>query len=215
MILKLLLLVYILFFSGLYLPVKIIFAILFLYVIQDLQVHSDQMKSRPLPETLPPGTVLSYAYNNLLERSLSPLLPYRLVFSRYPHHAIVVTHQDKPHVLEWRYYPLEQLDQYTIKKLPFGYISLIPLDTYLEEVSKDGVVYSIHRPPRAMNLPYDVNKVKEIVRGNNYMTCTYFVSSYLTPLASRENYPLLFTPERCQSLLKQSGWKQDYYVYTR
>ena len=217
MILKLILLFYVLFLSRLYLPVKLVFSLILLYILQDLENRSDLQRSKSLPATLPPGTVISYSYRNLLDTSLNPLLPYRLMFSRYPHKALVVTHEEKPHVLEWRYYPLKELEQYTVKTLRFGYISLIPLDSYLEIVSRHNVIFSVYHPPKTIQLEYDKERVDEIVKGKTYLTCTYFASSYLKNYLemSDDHYPILFTPERCQSILRKNRWKQEYYIYNK
>lgn len=220
MLIEILLCAYILCYTRLYLPTKLLLILLILYVLQDIRNAIDLRSSTPitantLKESLPPGTVITYSYRNLLHSTtLDFLIPYRLFANRYVHTALVVEKEGEPHVLEWRYFSKSGVNH--IKKLPFGFIALTPLQDFIENVGS--VIYSIFTPPPSLSsnpITYNPKLIDEITTRNPYLCCTYFTTSYLKLETGNIPYPFLFTPNSCQSLLRNHGYKQQYLHYSK
>jgi hypothetical protein len=140
----------------------------------------------------------------------NPLAFIRMIGFRYMHLALVVTHEDKPHVLEWR--GCDLFKGYEVAKSKIGIINLVPLETYFEKINQKGAIFRLYHPPRPMRLTYKKEIVDRIK--DNYTICSKFATEYFNHSVKRGINPFLYLPENCISELTQRNWKEEYCVDT-
>jgi hypothetical protein len=195
------------------------FVIIFYYALNYIEYHSASNINQVQWKE---GMVISYAYQNLAN-SFDALVILRLMGIQHLHNALVVKDPEDGQlkVLEWRQLDFEfsaHIVELPKKPHDFGHVILVPINSYIDAISKKGVVYRVYEPPPTIGSVYLYTDLVAKIQDEGIIFCSILVCrylselGYLTPPPLMKNHIFYYFPQTCAAWYRKSGWKDRLYV---
>lgn len=192
-------------------PIRLLFCLILLFVLYSINNDYDRRAVRTFSTgDLPPGSFISYSYNQIIDQEMGPLIGLRLLGERYLHFGLVVDNNGRRDVLEWRQKSIEEFRDYIVTETYIGFIYSIPIKIYLQEMSKMNITLAVFYPPVEQYVPLDISYIDSIK--DKFLYCTRFSFLYATKVMGLDTSPFLYFPSQCAKELRRNGWREEYYI---